>query len=205
MTTPTITPYRPDLRAGRDGFPQLLRAEWIKFRTVRGWVIGMVIAALVMVLLGLFAGGQSNSQCSNGPGTPTLSGKACLPPIPLGPGGVAVTDTFYFVRQPLAGNGSLTAAVTSLTGLHSNGNAQAFQGPLAGMTKGVVPWAKAGIIIKASTKPGSAYVAMVVTGDHGVRMQYDFTHDIAGLGGRRHGGVPSLAAADPLRRHGHRL
>jgi len=40
MTSGTITPYRSGLEAGRDGFAQLLRAEWTKFRTVRGWVIG---------------------------------------------------------------------------------------------------------------------------------------------------------------------
>ena len=28
-----------------------------------------------------------------------------------------MTDTFYFVHRPLAGNGSITARVTSLTGL----------------------------------------------------------------------------------------
>jgi ABC-type transport system involved in multi-copper enzyme maturation permease subunit len=53
-----------------------------------------------------------------------------------------------------------------------------------------VPWAKAGIIIAASTRPGSAYAAMMVTGSHGVRMQYDYTSDIAGLQG-------SVSAASP--------
>src|SRR5450755_997121 len=144
MTTGTSTPYRSGLRAGRDGFAQLLRAEWTKFRTVRGWVIGMIVAAVVMDLVGLFAAGNSSGSCSNGPGTPTLSGRACLPYIPAGPGGEAVTDSFYFVRQPLSGNGSITVRVTSLTGLHFSGNAQVGQGPLAGMSKGLVPWAKAG-------------------------------------------------------------
>ena len=45
---------------------------------------------------------------------------------------------------------------------------------------GLVPWAKAGLIIKDGTTPGSSYAAVMVTGGHGVRMQYDFTHDIAG-------------------------
>ena len=40
---------------------------------------------------------------------------------------------------------------------------------------------------------------------HGVRMQYDFTHDIAGPAGAVVRGIPALAAADPLRRHAHRL
>jgi ABC-type transport system involved in multi-copper enzyme maturation permease subunit len=51
------------------------------------------------------------------------------------------------------------------------------------MTPGVQPWSKAGIIIKASTAQGSAYAAMMVTGTHGVRMQWDFTGDAAGLAG----------------------
>jgi ABC-type transport system involved in multi-copper enzyme maturation permease subunit len=190
MTTQTRTPYRSGQQAGRDGFAQLLRAEWTKFRTVRGWVIGTIAAALLMVLVGLFAAGSSGSSCNNGPGTPTLTGRACLPYIPTESGGEPVTDSFYFVRQPLAGNGSITVRVTSLAGLHFSGNVQAGQGPLAGMSKGIVSWAKAGIIIKASTRQGSAYAAMVVTGGHGVRMQYDYTHDIAGPPG-------AVSAASP--------
>jgi hypothetical protein len=38
MSTHTLTPYRSAALAGHDGFAQLLRAEWTKFRTVRGWV-----------------------------------------------------------------------------------------------------------------------------------------------------------------------
>ena len=53
-----------------------------------------------------------------------------------------------------------------------------------------MPWAKAGIIIKASTRPGSAYAAMMVTGGHGVRMQYDYTGDMPGLAG-------AVSAASP--------
>jgi hypothetical protein len=49
MTTGTITPYRSDIRAGRDSFAQLLRAEWIKFRIVPGWAIGVMAAALATV------------------------------------------------------------------------------------------------------------------------------------------------------------
>jgi ABC-type transport system involved in multi-copper enzyme maturation permease subunit len=52
------------------------------------------------------------------------------------------------------------------------------------MTPGVQPWSKAGIIVKASTRQGTAYAAMMVTGSHGVRMQWDFTHDVAGLTGK---------------------
>jgi ABC-type transport system involved in multi-copper enzyme maturation permease subunit len=177
-----LAPYRSELRTGRDGFAQLLRAEWTKFWTVRGWVIGMIVALLVIVGLGALTG--ANSECSFQT-SPNGSSLACPAP-PTGPGGEWVSDSFYFVRQPLAGNGSITVRVTSLTGLYStHGVAVAGGGsPTAGMTPGVQAWSKAGIIIKASTHQGSAYAAMMVTGRHGVRMQWDFTHDAAGLAGR---------------------
>ena len=169
MTSPTITPYSSDLQAGRDGFAQLLRAEWTKFRTVRGWLIAMIIAALVTVGIGLL----NHSSC----GTVTPGGLPVGCSALVGPGGEAVTDSFYFVHQPLAGNGSITVRVSSLTG-QSRGQA------------GLQPWSKAGIIIKASTRPGSAYAAMMVTAGHGVRMQYDYTGDIAGTPG-------AVSAASP--------
>jgi ABC-type transport system involved in multi-copper enzyme maturation permease subunit len=177
----TLAPYRSELRTGRDGFAQLLRAEWTKFRTVRGWVIGVVVAMLVIVGIGALTGANSECGSQMGPNAPVL---ACPAP-PTGPGGEWVTDSFYFVRQPLAGNGSITVRVTSLTGLYSTHGAVASGGgsPTAGMTPGVQPWAKAGIIIKASTRQGAAYAAMMVTGSHGVRMQSDFTHDVAGEAG----------------------
>ena len=187
MTTAT-TPYRSELGTGRDGFTQLLWAEWTKFRSVRGWVIGTLVGALLIVGLAALTG--ANSECGFQP-DPNGPNYACPAP-PTGPGGEWVTDSFYFVHQPLAGNGSLTVRMTSLTGLYStHGAAQPAAGPAtAGMTPGVQPWSKAGIMIKASTKQGSAYAAMMVTGTHGVRMQWDFTGDKAGLAG-------TVSAASP--------
>jgi len=169
-----IAPYRSERGTGRDGFAQLLRAEWTKFRTVRGWVIGTLVGALLIVGLGVSTG--ANSVCSNG-------NQACPVP-PTGPDGGWVSDSLYFVHQPLAGNGSLTVRVTSLTGLYSTHGQAAGASPTAGMTPGVQPWSKAGIIIRASTAQGSAYAAMIVTGTHGARMQWDFTGDTAGLAGK---------------------
>jgi ABC-type transport system involved in multi-copper enzyme maturation permease subunit len=182
MSTGTMTPYRPAVAPGRDGFGQLLRAEWTKFRTVRGWVIGMLVAALVTAGLGIFAAVGSSSSCSHGPGSPARHGAGCAPTLAIGPGGEAVTDSFFFVRQPLAGHGSITVRVTSLTGqlpvLGGLGTEQ------PSMRPGLVPWAKAGLIIKDGTRPGSAYAAIMVTGGHGVRMQDNFTQDTAGRPGR---------------------
>ena len=184
MTAPTITSYRSAVPEGRDGFAQLVRAEWTKLRTVRGWIIGVVIAALVTIGLGWFAGVGGSSSCSAVSGGPARSGRACAPTFTLGPGGEPVTDNFYFVRQPLAGNGSLTVRVTSLTGElpimnHGLGNPNQQEQ----FRPGLQPWAKAGLIIKDGTTQGSAYAAIMVTGDHGVRLQSDYTQDTPGLPG----------------------
>jgi ABC-type transport system involved in multi-copper enzyme maturation permease subunit len=177
MTTRAISVPRSEAGLGdgpRGGFGGVLRAEWTKFHSVRGWVIGMILAALLMIFLGVFAAANGFSSCGF-PGGPQETGKACLPYVPYGPGGEVVTDSFSFVRQPMTGNGSITARVTALrTEQQTSPDTTA---PLS------VPWAKAGIIVKQSTKQGSAYAAMMVTGGNGVRMQYDYTGDIAGLPG----------------------
>jgi ABC-type transport system involved in multi-copper enzyme maturation permease subunit len=188
-----FTPYRSELRPGRDRFAQLLRAEWTKFRTVRGWVIGMIVAVLVTAGIGLLSSGGAQSSCqqaqvgSNGQvggSGPVRSGAGCVPTFPLGPGGEPVTDSFYLVRQPLTGDGSITVRVTSLTGLLPPANpANALpQGPTPSQP-GLEPWAKAGIIIKQNTNQGSPYAAMMVAAGHGVRMQWNYTADAPGLSG----------------------
>jgi len=165
------TAYRSRLRERPDRFADLLHAEWTKFRTVRGWVIAVFVAALAIVAFALAPSQQGSCNVA-----------ACA--VPVGPGGEEVSDSFYFVRQPLAGNGSITVRVTSLTGQIPSFTQH------RGMRAGLVPWAKAGIIVKAGTVQGSAYAAMLVTGGHGVRMQYDFTHDVPGIPG-------AVSAASP--------
>jgi ABC-type transport system involved in multi-copper enzyme maturation permease subunit len=161
VTVPTVEPHRPGRRVGTDGFLQLLHAEWTKFRTVRGWVTGMVAAALMVVLVALLAGISSDQKGA--------------PPVPIGPGGEPVTDSFYFVHQPLTGNGSITVSVSAL-------KSSIPMGP-GDLRPGTVPWAKAGLIIKDSTRQGSPYAAIMVTGNHGVRMQHNYVNDTAGLPG----------------------
>jgi ABC-type transport system involved in multi-copper enzyme maturation permease subunit len=161
----------------RSGFGPVLRAEWTKFRTVRGWIIAVVVGALLMAVWGLLVANGNNVSCQAG------SGASCLPHYPLGPGGEPVTDSFYFVHQQLDGSGSITVRVTSLTGRYGSGSVGSSRNPGAGTQPGLQPWSKAGIIVKASTKQGSGYAAMMVTGRHGARMQYDYTHDTPGLAG----------------------
>jgi ABC-type transport system involved in multi-copper enzyme maturation permease subunit len=188
MSVGTTTPVRPagEAGAGRfgflNGFASLLRAEWIKFRSVRGWVIGMIVAVGVMEFMGLFLA-QEHVGCQVN-GGPTKTGAACVQPMTLGPGGEPVNDQYYFVHQSLGPRGSLTVRLTSLTGRYGGGGGPVSSSdPLAGMQPGLQPWSKAGIIITGSTKPGSAYAAIMSTGSHGVAMQYDYTSSVAGLPG----------------------
>jgi ABC-type transport system involved in multi-copper enzyme maturation permease subunit len=146
-------------------FRQQARAEWTKLRTVPGWVFALFVAAVAVIGLGL-APGMSGSCGTRGPGS------ECRPPT--GPGGEVVSDGLYLVAQPLAGDGSITVRVATLTGAIAGEH---------GNRPGLVPWAKVGLIMKAGTTPGSAYAAVMLTGSHGVRMQSDFTGDIAGPSG----------------------
>jgi ABC-type transport system involved in multi-copper enzyme maturation permease subunit len=190
----TITPSPPVARPARACFTQLLHAEWTKFRTVRGWVIAVVIAALVTVLVGLFQGSHSHvAPCTTAP-----NGPACRYLIPAGPGGESVTDTFYFVHRPLTGDGSITTEVTSLTEVTES--SQTLNGQPVRTKPAVVPWSKAGLIITAGARQGSAYAAVMATGSHGIRMQWNYTSDTPGQAGQ-------VSAASPrwlrLTRAGH--
>jgi len=155
----------------QDGFAQLLRVEWTKFWTVRGRVIGMVLVALLTALPGLLIAAGSIMSCQ-GP-----NDNVC-PPTPVGPDGQAVEDRFYFVHQPLTGDGSITVRLMSMTGIITHPPPNHDE-----IVSGLVPWAKAGVIIKENIEQGSAYAAVMLTGSNGVRMQYNFTEDIAGQPG----------------------
>ncbi|HEY3868548.1 MAG TPA: ABC transporter permease subunit [Actinocrinis sp.] len=172
MTTATVPPpYRSDLKLGNDGFVQLLHAEWTKFRTVRGWVVAAAVAVAVMALISI-------SAATGGKGANCVNGKCQRGPSdPIGPYGVSVTDSFYFVHQTLDGDGSITARISSLTDAIQPDPQGQGGAPPAGAS---VPWAKAGIIVKQSTTLGSQYAAVMATVGNGVRMQYNYEHDVAG-------------------------
>ncbi|HEU5427892.1 MAG TPA: ABC transporter permease subunit [Actinocrinis sp.] len=188
-TTTSVTPYRTGTLTPHDGFTQLLRSEWTKFRTVRGWIIGMAVAVLLTIGFGVLTATGGTVGCGGPNPSDQRTGAACRRTPPLGPDGEAVSDTFQFVHQPLTGNGTITARVISLTGLYApTGALRVAPGvpvtpQTSGMVPGTQPWSKAGIIIKQSETAGSAYAAMMVTGSNGVRMQHDFTHDTAGTPG----------------------
>ncbi|MFI7065433.1 ABC transporter permease subunit [Kribbella sp. NPDC050124] len=70
------------------------------------------------------------------------------------------SDQAYFVHKPLAGDGSVVARVVSQQNSHE--------------------WAKAGLLVKAGVAPGTPYAAVMVTPEHGVRMEAMFDTDLAG-------------------------
>jgi ABC-type transport system involved in multi-copper enzyme maturation permease subunit len=193
-----VTPYRSEMSRGRDGFVQLLWAEWSKFSTVRAWVIAALAAAAVTVLMSFVgASGDHTRYCTQRNSMTYCTGR---PPVPTGPDGEPVADTFTFVNQMLVGDGSLAVRVASLTGAHVTGKGVGLPGSaIAGTQPGLTPWAKAGILLEPTrehgrcVKPagqllqcpgnGSPYVAVMVTGEHGVRMQYNYTHDRPGIPG----------------------
>ena len=138
-------------------------------------MIALSVAAVVFVLVSFFSAFESRSGNTA---------------VPTGPGGEAVTDTYTFVHQELAGDGTLTTWVTSLSGSYtspdapvgavgtSSNGAQNSQ-----LELGLAPWAKAGIILEPDTNQGTCYTAVMVTGSHGVQMQYNYTPGLSGAVG----------------------
>jgi hypothetical protein len=181
--TATSAPSRSRPRPGRDSFGQLLHAEWTRFRAARGAVLGMTAAALVIGLLGVLVAVGYHSSCSKG------NVEVACPAPPVGPSGDAVSDRFYFVHRSLTGDGSITVRLTSMTGRIKEPPPAGISGPGPEPVPGMTPWAKAGVIIKDGVRQGAPYAAVMVTAEHGVRMQHNFTHDTAG----RPGGVSADA------------
>ena len=187
---------QPTNEARRVGFVPVFLSEWTKFRTVRGWVISLVLAAVLCVAFTfVVANGNNQGGCTgppapgSGPNSPGTNCYTGHPFVPNGPDGEAVADSYEFVEHPLTGDGTLTAQVTSLTGLISNGPASVAPS-LAHTQPGLAAWAKAGILLTPNTTQGWQYAAIMATGSHGVRFQYNYTHDQAGQPGVVSAGTP---------------
>ena len=152
----------------RESFPGLLLAEWTKLRSVSRWVITLLGAAALTVGLSYLA----------------ASGNRQDPRIQRfyasSPSGQPVSDTFYFVHQPVTGDMTLTVRVASLTLAPSpTGSSSDDQLTLVDDPSPFAPPA-AGIMIKDGTRLGSSYAAVMLTATRGVRMQWDFDADRAG-------------------------
>src|SRR5947207_7498819 len=142
---------------------QLLRREWTAFRRP-GRLIALAAAALTAIAPGLLYSLGKGSSCDPGP----------CPTVPVAAGGSTVSDTFWFLHRDLGREGSITVRMASMTGTITYPPPNHDQ-----IVPGLVPWAKAGIIVKDGVRQGSQYAALMMTGSHGVRFQYDYTHDIA--------------------------
>lgn len=145
---------------------ELLRREWMVFRRP-GRLIALGAAVLAVVAPGLLLAAAMRSSC-DGP----------CPAVPVAAGGAVVSDQFWFLHRGLGREGSITVRLTSMTGTITYPPPNHDQ-----IVSGLVPWAKAGIIVKDGVRQGSRYAALMMTGRHGVRFQYDYKHDTAGSAG----------------------
>jgi ABC-type transport system involved in multi-copper enzyme maturation permease subunit len=166
------------MSAFRDGFGHLLHAEWTKLRTVRGWMIGLLLAVFLTIGVGLLGPAGSQIECGHADGS---SGSCPAQSPPKRADGLEVSDQKTFVHRTLSGDGSITARLTAMSGKYPQGGGS--PNGDQGLADGLLPWSKAGVLVKDGTAAGSAYAAVLATGTHGVRMQYDYTGDLAGLPG----------------------
>jgi hypothetical protein len=135
---------------------RLLRAEWLKLRSVPWWVAGLLTAAVVTVTMSMLIASGSGASDDGEPVTTNADGEP-------------VRDDFHFVHQPMSGDGSITARVLDQTGVDPDGSSTTPQDAAMG-----------GVMVKESAVAGSPYAAVAVTPGQGVRMQANFDVDIAG-------------------------
>lgn len=145
-----------------------LLGEWTKLRTVPRWVISLVGA--IVLTIGISALGASGS------GTDLND----HPNFVVGPTGDPVSDEFGFVHQPVTGDTTITVHVSGLDVPSSSDQRQRSEGP--GTPVAATGWTDnaAGVVMKDGTNSGTSYVSVLLTAENGVRMQSDFTHDVAG-------------------------
>ncbi|NUU19723.1 ABC transporter permease [Cellulomonas humilata] len=142
-------------------------AEWTKLRSVPRWIATLVGAAVLTVGLSALGAAGGTTDINDHPNFVT------------GPDGDPVADGFGFAHRTVTGDVSVTVHVTSLTPTGARADRG---GPDRGTVVPRTPWTDvaAGITLKDGTEPGSSYVSVLLTGSNGVRMQSDFTQDVAG-------------------------
>ncbi|HEX8343400.1 MAG TPA: hypothetical protein VF657_01470 [Actinoplanes sp.] len=149
------------------------RQAWTEFRRP-GRLTALAAAALVVISLGILTALGHRVSC-DGP----------CPVDPIAADGSTVSDQFFFYHRDLGSTGSITARLTSMTGTITYPPPDHDR-----IVPGLVPWAKAGIIVKDGLRQGSSYAALMLTGHHGVRMQHDYRYDVAGRAGEVTAGSP---------------
>jgi ABC-type transport system involved in multi-copper enzyme maturation permease subunit len=151
------------------GFGGLLRAEWVKLRSVNRWLITLFGVAVLTIGISLLAANGSDTDVNEKPN------------FVIGPHNEPVADAFSYVHQPVTGDVTLTVKVGSLVPQEEPDQRP---GPGGTMEKldDPSPWnaASAGIMIKDGSKSGASYAAVFASSKNGVRLQSDFQADIAG-------------------------
>ncbi|MEU4219359.1 hypothetical protein [Actinoplanes sp. NPDC026623] len=157
------------MTAARENFGRLLLAEWTKLRSVRRWVITLFGVAVLTVGISVLAANGGSTDINKQPNFVT------------GPDGSPVSDGMEFVHQPIAGDGVITVRVASLGKPPEENPGRGMNPDFKSLPVG--PWGGAGVIIKDGTRAGSAYASVLLTPTHGVRMQSNYTTDLAGSDG----------------------
>lgn len=153
----------------RESFTGLLLAEWTKLRSVSRWVITLIGAAVLTVGLSYLAAAGNKWD----PRAQAM--------FASGPHGDPVSDTFYFVHQPVTGDTTLTVRVASLAPEQNQDEVQMRSEQLTKFDDRS-PFAQpaAGIMIKDGTQRGTSYASVMLTAAMGVHMQWDFDTDREG-------------------------
>ncbi|WP_020662407.1 hypothetical protein [Amycolatopsis benzoatilytica] len=142
-----------------------LRTAWRAFRRP-GRLFTLAAAVLVVLAYGLLFAFGNHQSCA-GP----------CQPLPQSADGAPVNDQFWFLHRDLGRDGEITARLTAMTGTITYPPPNHDQ-----IVPGLVPWAKAGLIVKDGVRPGSQYAALMRTGSHGVHFQSGYTNDVAAAG-----------------------
>ena len=66
MRTGTVAPHRSPLTPERESFWYLVHAEWTKFRTVRGWVIAVLVTMVAIPAFTFLAADVSGGCTATG-------------------------------------------------------------------------------------------------------------------------------------------
>ena len=87
----------------RETFRGLLLAEWTKLRSVSRWVVTLLAAIVLTAGLSVLAASGNRTDIN------------ATTDLVSAPDGEPVSDSFYFVHQPITGDLTLTVRVASLT------------------------------------------------------------------------------------------